>query len=245
MNRKAIKLLILLTLTVVFVLAPATLFGGREQSQTSSLTSPGNRAAKRTLARKDAALGVLREYLPQYADILEAGDVHHEDLFYRGSSVVPISSPFDPSSPFINPIRRLELLQSIEEWLGTRYRYGGTSRAGVDCSGFVYRMVDEILGRRLARSSSAQARAFAPIISVDSLQFGDLMFFTGTRRNSKRIGHVGIYLGNGVFAHSSTSKGVTFNHITDGYYTRRFRWGGRFTELPAGDADRNGVYASP
>ncbi len=245
MNRRALKFLLLLTLAIIVILAPATMSGAVSSSTSLSNTSPSSKAAKRTLARKHAALAVLREYLPNYADILEAKTVRFEDIYYRGSSIVPVPGPFDATSPFVNPMLRLELLQSIEDWLGTRYRYGGRSRGGVDCSGFVCQMVETALGRQIGNSSSAQSKEFAPIFSVDSLQFGDLMFFSGTRRTAKRIGHVGIYLGNGVFAHSSTSIGVTFNHISDGYYTRRFRWGGRFSSAPVADADKSGVYVSP
>ena len=245
MNRRAIKLLILMTLTIVIVFAPATVFGTTNSKRPTAHISPSSRAAQKKLIRRHAALAVLREYLPNYADILEAKSVRFEDLFYRGSSIVPVPAPFDATSPFVNPVLRLELLQTVEQWLGTRYRYGGRSHSGVDCSGFVIQMVEASLGRRIGNSSSAQAREFAPIFSVDSLQFGDLMFFSGTRRTAKRIGHVGIYLGNGVFVHSSTSIGVTFNHITDGYYTRRFRWGGRFASTVVADADKSGVYVSP
>ncbi len=243
MKRSTIKLLLLLTLIVGFSIAPATLFGS--VNSTTSLTSPSSRAAQKKLARKVAAMALLREYLPQYADILEARTMRFEEIFYNASAIVPISYPFDTRSPFANPAMRLQLLSSIERWLGTPYRYGGRSAAGFDCSGFVRTVVDQALGQSIGNSSSAQSKEFAPIYSVDSLQFGDLMFFSGTRRSSKRIGHVGIYLGNGVFAHSSTSIGVTFNHITDGYYQKRFRWGGRFTSVQVADADRSGVYVNP
>ncbi len=245
MNRKARKLLILMTLAIVIVLSPATVFGEAGSSHSSTQTSPDSKTARKKLNRKHAALAVLREYLPNYADILEAKSVRIEDMFYRGSSIVPVTPPFDANSPFVNPMLRLELLQTVQEWLGTRYRYGGRSRTGVDCSGFVIQIVEATIGRRIGNSSSTQSREFAPIYSVDSLQFGDLMFFTGSRRSAKRIGHVGMYLGNGVFVHSSTGVGVTFNHIGDGYYTRRFRWGGRFSTSAVADADKSGVYVSP
>jgi cell wall-associated NlpC family hydrolase len=245
MNRRTLKFLLLLTIAMAIILAPSTMSGAVSNTHSAKQNSPKTKTANKSLARKHAALAVLREYLPNYADILEAKTVRFEDIYYRGSSIVPVPAPFDATSPFVNPMLRLELLQTIEDWLGTRYRYGGRSRGGVDCSGFVCQMVEGTLGRRIGNSSSAQSKEFAPIFSVDSLQFGDLMFFTGTRRTAKRIGHVGIYLGNGVFAHSSTSIGVTFNHINDGYYARRFRWGGRFSSAVVADADKSGVYVSP
>jgi cell wall-associated NlpC family hydrolase len=247
---KIVKALIMLSLIAGFASLPATMSGSPLPAGSQSLTgsqkeAKTTKAEKKKIARKERALSVLREYLPRYADILEAELVRFEDAFYSGSSLLPIKSDYDVRSPFANPFMRLQLVQVINEWLGTGYRYGGRSKSGVDCSGFTSQVITETLGRSFAGSSRMQATRFTPICDADSLQFGDLVFFTGTSRRSKTIGHVGIYMGGGVFAHSSTSIGVTFNHLTDGYYTRRFRFGGRFTNTPASDSERSGVYASP
>jgi len=240
------KLLILLSLAVAFLTAPATLFGSVAPSgatlPSSSLTGT---ADKKKSDRKMRALSVLREYLPPYADMLEAQIVRYEELFLHGSTVLPVTPDFDARSPFVNPVMRLQLMQAIDTWLGTRYRYGGRSRRGVDCSGFTSKVITETLGKDFRGSSRIQARQFNAIFELDSLQFGDLIFFTGTSRTSRRIGHVGIYLGHGVFAHAATSRGVTFNHISDGYYTRRYRFGGRFVSDHVVDSEKAGVYASP
>ncbi|MFZ1730993.1 MAG: NlpC/P60 family protein [Bacteroidota bacterium] len=243
-KNRIVKVLIMLSLTAGLVSLPATM-SGASLSTGSSKETKTSKAEKKKLARKERAFSVLREYLPRYADILEAEIVRFEDAFYGGSSLLPIKTNFDPSSPFANPFMRLQLMQVINNWLGTRYRYGGHSKSGIDCSGFTSRVMTEALGRDFVGTSRNQAAQFTPITDVDSLQFGDMIFFTGTRRSSNRIGHVGIYLGNGVFTHSSTSVGVTFNHINDGYYSRRFRFGGRFTNSPASDFERTGVYANP
>lgn len=245
-RRKIVKGFIMLSLVLGFASLPATMSGAPAPTGTGSQKEARiSKAEKKRLARKERALSVLREYLPRYADILEAEMVKFEDAFYSGGSLLPIKAQYDVRSPFANPFMRLQLMQTISDWLGTRYRYGGRSKAGVDCSGFTGRVMTEALGKDFNGSSRMQASRFTPITDPDSLQFGDLIFFTGTSRRSNRIGHVGIFLGNGVFAHSSTSIGVTFNHITDGYYSRRFRFGGRFTNNPASDADRAGVYAHP
>jgi hypothetical protein len=244
MNRKRVlKLLMLLSLALAFLLKPAMMSGAAMPAQTPhpSISS----ADKKKDNRKQRALSVLREYLPAYADILEAEIVRFEKVFYNGGSALPITPDYDPQSPFANPIMRLQLMQTIDKWLGTRYRYGGRSVRGIDCSGFTSKVYTEALGKTFRGSSRMQARQFTPIFDVDSMQFGDVIFFTGTNRNSRRIGHVGIYLGGGVFAHASTSRGVTFNHITDGYYERRFRFGGRFISEHAADAGKAGVFASP
>jgi cell wall-associated NlpC family hydrolase len=257
-TRRTRKLLILSTLVLAFLSAPASMAGfpiKSSNTETAVLTSssahatvflsPTDRVEKRKTARKVRAIAVLREYLPRYADILEAQMVRFEEVFFSGSSVLPVTQDFDPRSPFVNPVMRLQLMQSIDNWLGTRYHYGGRSKRGIDCSGFTSKVMTETLGREFRGSSRMQARQFTPIFALDSLQFGDIIFFTGTNRHSRRIGHVGIYLGGGVFAHASTSRGVTFNHITDGYYERRYRFGGRFVSEQAADAEKAGVFASP
>jgi lipoprotein Spr len=243
-KKQIVKVLIMLSLAAGLVSLPATM-SGTSLGSGSGKEAKTSRAEKKKLARKERAFSVLREYLPRYADILEAEMVRFEDAFYGGSSLLPIKTNFDARSPFINPFMRLQLMQVINDWLGTRYRYGGRSKAGVDCSAFTSRVMTEALGRDFIGTSRAQAEQFTPIIDVDSLQFGDIIFFTGTRRSSNRIGHVGIYLGNGVFTHSSTSVGVTISHLTDGYYSRRYRYGGRFTNSPVSDIERTGVYAHP
>ncbi len=167
------------------------------------------------------SLPVLRQYLPQFVDIHQAENLTPEDAY------IPVPPTFDPSSPFIDPDLRFKLVRTIGAWLGTRYRYGGSSHRGVDCSGFVDAVIRSVLDKEIGSSSRTMAENFTPIQDVDSLQFGDLLFFSGRNRRSDKIGHVGIYVGNGVFAHSSTGKGVIYTHISDGYYMERFRWGGR------------------
>jgi lipoprotein Spr len=168
------------------------------------------------------SLPVLRKYLPQYVDIHQAEFMSPEDAY------IPIKPSFDPTSPFIDPDMRFKLIRTIGEWLGTRYRYGGTSKRGLDCSGFVEVVMSDVLGEHFGGTSRAMAGRFSPIHDTDSLQIGDLIFFSGTNWRSQRIGHVGIYVGNGVFAHSSTGRGVIYTPLSSGKYMKRFRWGGRF-----------------
>jgi hypothetical protein len=246
-KRTTFKLLFFATLAAAFVLLiPGTMSGAVSHDASSSLTGHSSgKASKRKISRKNKATAVLREYLPEYADILEAEDITLEKAFFTGDLLVPVPADFDPRSPFIFPHLRIQLLHNIDDWLGTRYRLGGRSKRGIDCSAFTSTIMEETLNEEFRGTSRWQARQFTPIFDPDSLQFGDLMFFSGTNRRSKRIGHVGIYIGNGVFAHSSSSRGVTYSHITDGYYTRRFRWGGRFILEDGGDAEKAGVYVLP
>ncbi len=131
------------------------------------------------------------------------------------------------SSVFTHPLFKDRLIQNILFWLGTPYRYGGTTKRGVDCSNFVRSILNETAGIRLPANAQTQALLFEPIYEIDELRFGDLIFFAGRNYRAKRIGHVGIYLGNGIFVHSSTHRGVVVTHISESYYTQRYRFGGR------------------
>lgn len=130
---------------------------------------------------------------------------------------------------FSNEFYKSKLLNIILHWLGTPYKLGGSTKKGIDCSNFVAQVVHNTFGINFPANAETQSRLFKPIDNIDELTFGDLLFFTGRNKRSKRIGHVGIYLGNGIFAHSSTGKGVIITHITEGYYSERFRFGGRLT----------------
>ncbi len=248
MVKSRMKLPLIIILSVFCLLASPEFAGARtkhrhsatlkkasnRKHRRSSRKHPKDSALKKTV-RKEQALSVLREYLPEYADILETKEV------ISPLSLASLPENFDRRSPFASPKIRYDLLSNIESWLGTRYRFGGSSRRGIDCSSFTSSIMSRTLNEVFNGTSRDQAQRFNAIFDTDSLQFGDMVFFSGTRRHAKnRIGHVGIYLGNGVFAHSSTHKGVTFSSIGEGYYTQRFRWGGRFvagydmTYIPSG-----------
>jgi len=117
------------------------------------------------------------------------------------------------------------ILDEIEHWYGTPYVYGGSTKNGTDCSGFtqsVYRTVGIEIPRRASRQAAA-----ARNVSRGSLRPGDLVFFN---TSGSGISHVGIYLGDGHFAHAATSRGVVRESLSHPYYTTRFVQGGRFLD---------------
>lgn len=116
-----------------------------------------------------------------------------------------------------------QLVETAKQYLGVRYRYGGTSPSGFDCSGFVYYLMKS-MGSPVPRTASSQWSAGYTRVEKSDLQPGDLVFFSNTMRSSNYITHVGIYVGNGQFIHSSSpsSGGVIYSSLTEGYYGARY-----------------------
>lgn len=117
-------------------------------------------------------------------------------------------------------VEKQKLIDTIMKWLGTRYHFGGTSATGIDCSAFVREVYYVNGGISLPRTASEQSTVGVPIRSIDNLRFGDLIFFNTRRR--VRVGHVGIYLGDNLFAHASSRFGVTISSLESTYYNKRF-----------------------
>lgn len=120
---------------------------------------------------------------------------------------------------FAKPVATTSLLDHAFAMRGTRYVWGGTSRSGVDCSGFttnVYRSQ----GVSLPRTSRDQSRIGMPV-SKSELRPGDLVFFKTGHRSY--INHVGIYAGDGKFIHASSAQRVVrIDNLASGYYSRQF-----------------------
>lgn len=103
---------------------------------------------------------------------------------------------------------------------GTRYRFGGTSRSGFDCSGFVRYVLSTTGGIALPRTATDQYYHGQAIARKD-LEPGDLVFFRNTYRYG--ISHVGIYTGNGRFVHASNPRtGVVESSLNESYYANHY-----------------------
>lgn len=107
-----------------------------------------------------------------------------------------------------------QLSRVFSEWVGTRYRLGGESKRGIDCSAFTQTAFEEAFGVSLPRSTAEQ-RYVGRKIAKNELKSGDLVFF---RHNN----HVGVYLGNGRFMHSSSSHGVMISSLDEAYWSRSY-----------------------
>jgi cell wall-associated NlpC family hydrolase len=127
-----------------------------------------------------------------------------------------------------------DLVLSAMNFLGVRYRFGGTSEeTGFDCSGFTRHVFENSVGLLLPRRSSEQANAPGLLsIRQDDLKPGDLVFFNTMR---SAFSHVGIYVGEGKFIHAPrTGSTVRVEDMRQDYWTRRFDGARRVPQLSTG-----------
>lgn len=131
-------------------------------------------------------------------------------------------------------LKNMNLLRIIEDWYGTRYRYGGSNKSGIDCSALMQVFFASLYGIALPRTAKMQYD-YSRTISRTELKEGDLLFFNTTGG----VSHVGMYLTNNKFVHASSSNGVTVSDMFEPYYANRLIGVGRVlpedgpTQLPA------------
>ncbi|CAI8933606.1 C40 family peptidase [Pseudomonas chlororaphis] len=130
---------------------------------------------------------------------------------------------FADSKPYQLPVLADSILERGMSLIGTRYRFGGTSEAGFDCSGFIGYLFREEAGMNLPRSTREMINVDAPLVARNKLQPGDLLFFATNGRRG-RVSHAGIYLGDDQFIHSSSrrSGGVRVDSLGDSYWSKTF-----------------------
>ncbi len=120
-----------------------------------------------------------------------------------------------------------KLFDFIEEWYGTPYHFGGSSKDGIDCSAFAGNLMVSVFGIGLPRMAKDQYK-ICKRVSKSDMEEGDLVFFHTTR---KGISHVGVYLGNNKFVHASLNYGVTISDLSEGYYARKLIAVGRMKQV--------------
>jgi lipoprotein Spr len=129
----------------------------------------------------------------------------------------------------VESLKNISLLGFIDNWFGTRYRLGGTTRRGIDCSALTEALLLAVYGFNIPRTARQQYDA-CEHVDKDELKEGDLIFFN----THGGVSHVGVYLENDYFIHAS-SHGVKISSLDDRYYSRRFICGGRVTDNKTGD----------
>ena len=126
----------------------------------------------------------------------------------------------------VETLTNIPLYNFIDEWIDTRYHFGGTTKKGIDCSAFTAQLVNDVYAFNLPRTAREQY-GLCEKLPTSELKEGDLLFFN-TRGG---VSHVGVYLGGNHFIHASTSNGVMISSLDEAYYSRHFICGGR---IPAG-----------
>jgi len=118
-----------------------------------------------------------------------------------------------------SPISVKQVLYSqFSEWKAVKYRFGGLSKNGIDCSGFVYLTYLDNFSIQLPRTTEQQVKKGVKVNTQANLKAGDLVFFkTGVRQR-----HVGIYLEKRTFLHVSTKKGVIISRLDNPYWKKRY-----------------------
>ncbi|WP_010520370.1 C40 family peptidase [Aquimarina agarivorans] len=128
--------------------------------------------------------------------------------------------------------KALRVVHHAKGFIGTRYKYGGTTKRGMDCSGLVYTSFakENIV---LPRTSAAMSTKGRPV-KKQQIKKGDLIFFK-TGKSFKKINHVGVVSkvsgGTIFFIHSSSSKGVIESSLNSKYWAKSFRYAKRILPL--------------
>ncbi|MFK5913073.1 MAG: NlpC/P60 family protein [Woeseiaceae bacterium] len=106
-----------------------------------------------------------------------------------------------------------KLYKHYNEWRGVKYREGGISKKGVDCSAFVQIAYKEKLHKSIPRSTELMSETGKPV-NIKKLRPGDVVFF----KTGFKVRHVGIYVGKGEFIHASSSRGVMKSKLSNPYW---------------------------
>ena len=141
----------------------------------------------------------------------------------KGPKTVSTTTTTTTTSSTSSNAKAEQIIDYALSFEGVKYRYGGTSRSGMDCSGLIFTSFDQA-GLQLPRVSRDMA-ARGVAISLAEIVPGDLLFFK-TDKSSNRINHVGLIVsrkGNSIrFIHATTSRGVIVSDLTENYWRKAF-----------------------
>jgi cell wall-associated NlpC family hydrolase len=125
----------------------------------------------------------------------------------------------------LNPLKLTPLSSFVMEWYGVRYRLGGSTKRGIDCSQFTKKIYSVVYGRKLGDNCQEQWKQ-TKRVERDSLTTGDIIFFRS--RQSPSGWHCGLYLGNDTFVHAANRKeGVKISSLFEPRYLRAYKGAGR------------------
>ncbi len=178
--------------------------------------SSSSELSKRNESRKNKGVDDYKK-----SELVATNTLREKTSINKGSleSISSSIAGFMDSPEFSSSIDKDEVMYKVIEYLNTPYRWGGTSKNGIDCSAFVQTVMYQALGVSIPRTSSAQSEVGEDVARED-LKFGDLVFFD--TRSRGRVSHVGIYLSDGYFVHSGSRTGVAIASLDSDYYSRTF-----------------------
>ena len=135
------------------------------------------------------------------------------------------SGRYEANRTYVPRVNPEKFISSAKKYSGVRYKWGGESTKGIDCSGLIMRCLND-QGFSITHKASIQAK-FGLYVAFDSLRPGDVLFFTD--KKDHQIGHTGIYLGGGKFIHAASSLGkVGISSIHEDYYSNHLALARRY-----------------
>ncbi len=148
---------------------------------------------------------------------------HHYQINMKKLTLIIVMTLIVMSSTAQNTLTPLSTF--VMGWYGVKYRLGGSTRRGIDCSQFTKKLYWEVYGKKLGNNCAEQWRQTKRIVK-DSLITGDIVFFRS--RQSPSGWHCGLYLGNGTFAHAANKKeGVKISSLSEPRYLKSYKGSGR------------------
>jgi cell wall-associated NlpC family hydrolase len=153
------------------------------------------------------------------SDTAEAAKIDVESTSEEAAAVVSGRRSFkSEKNAAISNLDQAKMMREISKMMGVSYKLGGADDEGIDCSAYTMNVYKNAMGRSIPRNSAEQYKVGEAVEYAD-LKFGDLVFFNTTGESAS---HVGIYLGDDLFAHASVSLGVTISSLESFYYKKRY-----------------------
>jgi cell wall-associated NlpC family hydrolase len=217
---KKIQLFFYLGLVIVFAGCSASSNSLRYSKYSKPDEKPS--AEERFTSKEEPSFADADTLDSDYTDDEDPDDIPADEQSIDLSSVMTRLSSSNKNSDISADIssRQEKVLMEIIKYLNTPYKYGGNSKDGIDCSAFTQTIFNNTLNISLLRSAREQFTMGEIVESREDLKFGDLVFFNTRRR--VRPGHVGIYIGDNLFAHASSHHGVIVSSLDMDYYGQRF-----------------------
>lgn len=200
-------------------------YGNTNSDIKNSEDDISNRAQNENYSLKDTVVNGDEEEVPEYQD---PGDLPDDETPLNLTEIIKKieEKAATNKSDLVTASKRDLILMEIIKYLNTPYKFGGNSFNGIDCSAFTQNVYHNTNFYDLNRSAREQFKQGIEIKDKSELKFGDLVFFN-TRRRVKP-GHVGIYIGDNLFAHASSKLGVTISSLDHDYYSKRYMGARRY-----------------